>query len=141
MAYAASRSSLTAVFGLLIYASRLAVADRRTKMAPFRLELSEPNGQIARLPSLPTEILSPDNQVGNEIQIAVLVAAGHRRTCRVELVGLFVQRADVRCRILSASPQPGEYSPHDDRRAVLVLDNNLFQLLFPVFFELRGRIV
>ena len=115
--------------------SAAAVADARTQVGPVFLQLVAPYDHVVGRAAPPADVLLPDDQVGDEIDVAVLVAASDRRARGVHRAGRLVQPPDVGRHVVAAHPETREDTPHHHRRVVDVLGYDLLQLVQSVLFE------
>ena len=117
------------------------VGDTRTQVGPVLAHLVAPDGHIVRRTLPPAHVLPPDDQVRDEIDIPVLVAARHRRPRRIHRTGRADEPPEVGDHVVAPGPEAREDSPHRHRRVVDVLRDDLPQLFQSVLFELRRGIV
>ena len=111
--------------------SRFAVLHARAQMGPVLLQQIAPYGHVVGRSALPADVLFPDDQIGDEVDGSVLVAAGDRRARGVHRVGRLVQPAQVGGDVVASHPELGEDAPHDHRGVVDVLGDDFAQLLQP----------
>ena len=76
---------------------RTADAIRHTlsQVRPTVTQRALPYADILNIALLPAHILLPNDKVCNEIYLSVTIAASDGRTCRVKLLGKFVQRTNI----------------------------------------------
>ena len=82
--------------------------------------------------------LPPDDHFGDEVDVAVLVAHGHRRARGVERAGRVVELAYVGAHVVARVAQAREDAPHHHRGVVEILGDDFLELLEPVLLE-SGR--
>ena len=99
----------------------------------------QPFPHIGRRTAIPTEILVPGYHISHLIYIIVVRKEAGRccQASRVLLMGQVVQFLDILGRIVSDGLQLIEQPPETDRRMIIMLANQFFQLLFPVLPERR----
>ena len=114
------------------------VADARAEAAPVGPQLVEPYLDVRRQPFLPSVVVVPYDQIGYEIDLAVLVARGAGQARGVFQHGQRVQLLDVRGRVVAPGRLVEEDAPNRYGRMVELLEYHFAQLVAAVVAECLG---
>ena len=117
------------------------VADCRAEVGPVFPHLFLPYRQVVGRSAVPPDVLQPNDQVGDEVDGPVLVAAGDRRARGIHRAGRFVEFSQVGGHVVAAGREAGEDAPHNDRGVVDMLCDDLLELRDSVLLELRHGII
>ena len=119
--------------------TRHAVAGGRQQIAPRLVERLAPVSHVVGRAPHPAHVLFERNEVGDRIQLAVLIAQRDGRTRRIDPFERRMQFADIGRHVVTALPDERKDPPHHHRGVVEVLGDDLAQLLAAVGAETLRR--